>query len=365
MKFKLIAIFILFVFATSIQAQIIVFQNSTHVVHYSKEVDTMVFVVEVLNDNTIDLSTGSGATSNDDFAQLMFDFNASGGIDFGSNVDLIYQHDSSLVDNICVGFITGPSAITSCGTASTNGSSMVKLGTSIYGASSHLIWTYKIPLSELDNGNTLCARLSVNIHTGGDPLASTVKIPASSDTYFVDDYNAIMLYEEGDLGADINACVGEKIYANDEYPYYFWNTTSSDEFAIIVNFMSEYGFTMSDNTCTISDSIKVNILNDAYCASSTYGFPNVLSPNDDNLNDTFEPIIGQDLLNQDWTGAKLKIYNRWGVSVYESPDNAYPIWDVRNEVGDIASTGTYFYTFMPPGENALMVNGFFMVINEQ
>ena len=177
------------------------------------------------------------------------------------------------------------------------------------------------------------------------------------------------IFDSSDLGLGedlVSVCVGDKINANvTDYPYYFWNTTSVDSFAVIVNSIKEYGFVMKDNTCIISDSIKVNILNDAYCTSVTYSFPNIISPNDDNRNDDFKPILGQDLLNQDWTGAKLKIYNRWGVSVYESPDNAYPLWDIRDEMGTIASSGTYFYTFMPPGENMFLVNGFFMVVNNE
>ena len=368
MKFKIIALLSFVFLSFSSQSKNIIFQDSKHVVHYEKEKDSLVFVIEVLNDNTINLSTSSVAGMDDDFVQLMFDYNASDEIDFGSQVDLIYQYDSTLNKNICASHITGPSAITACGTAATNANSYVKLGTSIYSASSHLIWTFTIPFQELETPTSLfCARLSINIHTAGDPLNNTVKIPASANTYFVDNYNVIMFYEKANLGEDlVPVCVGDKIYANvADYPEYFWNTTSTDSFAVVVNFIDEYGFVMKDNTCIISDSIKVNILNDAYCNNLTYSFPNIISPNDDNRNDDFRLILGQDLLNQDWTGAKLKIYNRWGVSVYESPDNAYPLWDVRDEMGTIASSGTYFYTFMPPGENTFLLNGFFTVVNNE
>ncbi len=365
MNLKLIAFFTLVLISISIQSQTIVFQDSDHVVHYTMVNDSLKITVEVLNDNTINLSTTSAATVNDDFVQLMFDKNTSGGIDFGSQVDLIYQYDSTLNNNICGSHVTGPAAITSCGTATTNGNASVKLGISLYSATSHLIWSFCIPKQELDNGNTLCARMSVNIHTEGDPLASTAKIPASSDTYFVDVYNPVMLYEVADLGADINACIGDTIWPNDDYPFYHWNNVPfAGQYTLVVNYMSEYGFKMDDGTCIVSDSLNVNILNDSYCAGSTYGFPNVLTPNGDDMNETFEPIIGQDLLNQDWSGAKLHIFNRWGISVYESPENAYPIWDLRNEVGDVTSSGTYFYTFMPPGDDATLLNGFFMVVNE-
>jgi hypothetical protein len=365
MNLKLISFFTLALISISVQSQVIVFQDTDHIVHCEMVNDSLKVTVEVLNDNTINLSANSTATMNDDFVQLMFDYNTSGGIDFGSEVDLIYQYDSTLNNNVCGSHVTGPTTITACGTATTTGSAGAKLGTSVYSASQHLIWSFCIPKLELDNGNTLCARMSVNIHTDGDSLSSTTKIPTSPDTYFVDVYNPVMLYEAGDLGADINVCVGDTIWPNDDYPFYFWNNVPFDgQYTLVVNYLSEYGFKMNDGTCIISDSLKVNILDDTYCAGSTYGFPNLLSPNGDDMNETFEPIIGQDLLNQDWTGAKLQIFNRWGVSIYESPENAYPFWDLRNEVGDVASSGTYYFTFMPPGENATLLNGFFMVLND-
>lgn len=362
---KLITFLILALFSISAKSQIIVFQDTEHVVYYDMVNDSLKITVEVLNDNTLNLSPNSTATINDDFVQLMFDKNYSGGIDFGSQIDLIYQYDSTLNNNICGSHVTGPTTITPCGTAATNGYANVSLGTSIYSASSHLIWSFCIPKQELDDGTILCSRMSVNIHTEGDPLSSTAKIPASLDTYFVNVYNPVMLYEFADLGPDINACIGDTIWPNDDYPFYHWNNTPfSAEYTLVVNGMDEYGFKMDDGTCIVSDSLKVEILNDSYCTGLTYGFPNALSPNGDDMNETFEPIIGQDLLNQDWTGAKLKIYNRWGVLMYESPDNSYPIWDLRNEVGEIATFGTYYYTFMPPGNSSVLLNGFFMILNE-
>lgn len=364
MNLKTTALLILLFFTFSIQAQVIVFQDNDYVIHYTTKDDSIRITIESLNDNSKELDTDGVLASSDDFVQLMFDLNASGGIDFGSQVDLIYQFDSTQTNNLCSSHITGPSAITTCGTSASNGYANVKLGTSVYQASSHLIWDFVIPKAELDYSNTLCTRLSVNIHNGGDPLNTVTKIPSSSDQYFVSDYNTISLYEEADLGdQNINVCVGDTIWANADYPFYFWNTTTDDKYVIVVNYLDEYGLTINDNTCTISDSVKVNILTDSYCAGSTYGFPNVVTPNDDGANDIFQPIIGMDLLNQDWTGAKLKIYNRWGVQVYESPDNAYPIWDVRNELGEIVTTGHYFYTFLPPN-NSPRVNGFFMVFQE-
>ena len=361
MNFKLITFLTLVLFSLSVQSQLIVFQDNFHVVHYEIENDSLKITIEVLKDNTLNLSANSTATVDDDFIQLMFDQNSSGGIDFGSNIDLIYQYDSTLNNNLCASYITGPTTITPCSAISTNGSADVKLGNSVYSASSHLIWSFCIPKQDLDDGSKLCARMSVNIHTGGEALSNTAKIPASTDNYFVNSFNPVMLYKKANLGPDMNACIGDTIWPNDNYPFYQWNNIPFlGQYALIVNGMDVYGFKMDDGTCIVSDSVKVDILNDC----STYDFPYVLSPNGDDINEEFEPRIGQDLLNQDWFGAKLKIYNRWGVLMYESPDNAYPIWDLKNELGNVATSGTYFYTFMPPGNNTVLLNGFFMILNE-
>ena len=69
------------------------------------------------------------------------------------------------------------------------------------------------------------------------------------------------------------------------------------------------------------------------------------------------------MLNQDWTNSKLIIYNRWGVKVYNSQNNSYPIWDMRTEIGTYVTPGTYYYTFLTPGENQQRINGFFTVIH--
>ena len=58
-------------------------------------------------------------------------------------------------------------------------------------------------------------------------------------------------------------------------------------------------------------------------------YPNVITPNGDNLNDTFEPRV---------TGAAvdLKIFNRWGRLVYEQAD-------YRGGWGGNVAAGTYYY----------------------
>lgn len=78
-------------------------------------------------------------------------------------------------------------------------------------------------------------------------------------------------------------------------------------------------------------------------------FPNVFTPNNDGINDLFEPII---------TGIsdyKVYIYNRWGNKVWEL-NSVTPFWD-----GKYASDGVYFYT-LESKEIAITEQGFFQLI---
>ncbi len=80
-----------------------------------------------------------------------------------------------------------------------------------------------------------------------------------------------------------------------------------------------------------TDTDQINITSED-CDDSTYLFiPNVITPNNDGINDFFS-IEGVGV-----TSISVKIYNRWGKSIYEYNDiNSY--WDGRDN-----SDGTYFY----------------------
>lgn len=62
--------------------------------------------------------------------------------------------------------------------------------------------------------------------------------------------------------------------------------------------------------------------------------PNVISPNNDANNDSFDLTAFQ--------VKKLEIYNRWGKKVYEK-ENYLNEWHGQNETGGLLPDGTYFY----------------------
>lgn len=75
-------------------------------------------------------------------------------------------------------------------------------------------------------------------------------------------------------------------------------------------------------------------------------FPNVVSPNDDGVNDRF--VIGNLVNGMGYPINQLDIYNKWGTRVYhrENISNDEDFWDPKD-----MPTGTYFYRFSAKGYN--------------
>ncbi len=67
-------------------------------------------------------------------------------------------------------------------------------------------------------------------------------------------------------------------------------------------------------------------------------FPNVFTPNDDGMNESWQPKLCLDDNEQ----ANIIIYNRWGQKVYEAV-NKDAFWDGRTTSGNDVSEGTYYY----------------------
>lgn len=70
-------------------------------------------------------------------------------------------------------------------------------------------------------------------------------------------------------------------------------------------------------------------------------FPNVFTPNGDGINETFLPINPQDI-----TYINIKIFNRWGTSIYKTDNIRFLVdgWDGTDEnTGQLVSDGVYYY----------------------
>lgn len=87
---------------------------------------------------------------------------------------------------------------------------------------------------------------------------------------------------------------------------------------------------------------------------NVFEFPNVFSPNGDNENDKWEPL----LLN----GEIIEIYNRWGNKVFRlSKENQF--WDGRTSTGENCVNGIYYFVVLSEGsKNSTTKKGFIQLV---
>ena len=380
--------FFLLIFSITLNspAQLEIDSDSEHAVSYEVKNDTVRIFIEVFNDFSIDLDSDQNLDVDDDFVYLMFDLK-SNGMDLSGDVDKLYTYDSSKTKNICDKYISSPSSAGICEEI-TGGRATVELKATSNNVKPHLFYSFSIPKSELEfNSNSaLCGRISVKIHTNGSPLKNAVTFPTQIDAfeYYLTPFNSIQLYPEaaitfsnGDLAPDdklVSVCVGDTLKVSKSYPRFHWNALSQNYYQIILDIpIDEYYFKISDvndENCIYTDTISINLVDQSLCQGA-YKFPNIVTPNNDNYNDVFELMIGQELLGQGasfWKGSKLEVFNRWGDCVYKTKKGLkgeHPRWDLRKENGSLVPAGTYYYIYITPGDSPQRVNGFFTVLHDE
>lgn len=89
--------------------------------------------------------------------------------------------------------------------------------------------------------------------------------------------------------------------------------------------------------------------------------PNVFTPNDDGVNDCYR-VRG---LSRTCDTYKVSIYNRWGKPYFQS-DNPESCWNGKNEAGEDASPGVYYYIIeiKQSGEERRTLHGTLTLIRE-
>lgn len=99
---------------------------------------------------------------------------------------------------------------------------------------------------------------------------------------------------------------------------------------------------------TALDSIQYNnesVPSNTVCIDNCDGFyelPNIFTPNNDNVNDLYHPILPFKFVES----IDLKISNRWGATVFETTD-PFIYWDgIDQNTGEKCSDGVYFYTII-------------------
>ncbi len=138
------------------------------------------------------------------------------------------------------------------------------------------------------------------------------------------------------LGNDTLLCDGQRLLLRASFPEasYLWQDGSQADTFLVVE-PGIYQVAVRNVCNTVSHSIRVGFEN----CRLVY-FPNAFSPNDDGINDTFEPM-------HSGTVSKVhsfRIFDRWGGIVYEWREGSLgkPSWDGRRHYHTLPS-GLYVY----------------------
>lgn len=135
----------------------------------------------------------------------------------------------------------------------------------------------------------------------------------------------------------LEACPGVEpavFYFDSIYDDYIWSDGTNTSIKQI-DVPGNYSLTIKNGTCERTYSFK--ILNS--CRPDIF-FPNTMTPNGDNLNDTFFPVIN----GVDENYMFLKVFDRWGKLMYSSRTSETP-WLGNNLNNEKVKQGMYVYTF--------------------
>ena len=149
-----------------------------------------------------------------------------------------------------------------------------------------------------------------------------------------ENFNIIFIAEPQTQINDTLLCIGENYSLQAEIQpqnsSYYWNNGETETF-ISINQTGTYYITVSNNCGSYIDSAHVLFYE---CDLEA---PNVFTPNDDQVNDSFQLINHQGI-----NTFQCAIYNRWGnlMGKYDDPDF---MWEGTNLNGQAASAGVYFY----------------------
>jgi gliding motility-associated-like protein len=155
------------------------------------------------------------------------------------------------------------------------------------------------------------------------------------------DYNVLL---SDIMDADVKGTVEFSDTVNWEKIEFEYEASGGEKYVIIGNFdgPSDTPFTYLYNLPGISDGQTTYFYFDNASMidlNVTIEFPNVFTPNDDNVNDLFYPKSGSGQIET------FYILNRWGNVIYESDSNF--VWDGKNVLGSQAKDGVYFYKVVP------------------
>lgn len=133
------------------------------------------------------------------------------------------------------------------------------------------------------------------------------------------------------LGNDTTICGGSVVLdGQNAGGVYLWSNGVTTQ-TINVTTAGKYWVRVSKNSCIVSDTVNISVK----AASNSFKVPNVFTPNGDNINDKFDlSLLNPGEIN-------LKIFNRWGLKVFETSD-IFGQWDGKIS-GSEAQHGVYYW----------------------
>lgn len=136
---------------------------------------------------------------------------------------------------------------------------------------------------------------------------------------------------------------------------YLWSTGETTS-GIYITSGGNYSLTTSNFNCSSSDSLMLSGTDTCVAAVVTL-IPNLITPNEDGINDEFEILF--ETYPEEF---ELKIYNRWGLKMYESSSSLSWNGQIQGD-GNLAADGTYFYhlNFKIIDDHWEVRNGFFVM----
>ena len=194
-----------------------------------------------------------------------------------------------------------------------------------------------------------------------DPCVPDTIIEYITDTLYIDNFIYDTTYVDVEIFivdtitvTQIDTVITQEyVYLTDTLIEYITDTVIVDNYIYTTDTLEievlEYVFL----TDTITEIIEVDCNTNLPCSELIIDecwpwsifIPNVLTPNNDGVNDIWQIILDLDC----WVDVEFKIYNRWGGLVFEGfgyDYNSYPYWDGSMQGGpSYVADGIYVYTF--------------------
>jgi gliding motility-associated-like protein len=202
--------------------------------------------------------------------------------------------------------------------------------------SAHLLPTSADATWHWDFGDENTSTAQNPVHLYSEPGDYTVTLSAKSQ--FCEGLTRTLpthVHGSLDLGTSfVELCQGETLQLQvpiDIPGNVQWNFGSEDR-AVSLSDAGEYWVRIIQDDCIAADTVTLAVRD---CAVCPYAAPNVITPNDDDKNDTFVFQTECAFLSY-----RMNLYDRWGHRIYTTTS---PVWDGRIH-NEVPATGVYYYT---------------------